>query len=229
MKHSLITSIIGLAMVANVSTVAVAEDNFSILEGIQAEAMSDGEMEEVQGKMIGFSLWPNFQAIQYGFLAPPTPFSMGLQQNLSAGGTLPSGLAQTLPLTAKLFDNLAQTNPINNLGVAANAISQGFNAAFYNAPFLNPFQPPAINQQPVRNGFTNSLDNILFGGGTIFGNNIPPAFQSLQPKPVQRPVPQPVQSYSGYYPNRGFVAPSPFISGPNPFNGPYANYRPPFG
>ncbi len=50
MKHSIITSIIGLAMVASVSTVAVAEDNFSILEGIQAEAMTVVEMEETQGK-----------------------------------------------------------------------------------------------------------------------------------------------------------------------------------
>lgn len=50
MKHTIITSIIGLAMVASVSTLALAKDNFSILEGIQAEAMTAEEMDETQGK-----------------------------------------------------------------------------------------------------------------------------------------------------------------------------------
>jgi len=79
MKHSLITSIIGLAMVASVSTVVMAEDNFSILEGIQAEAMTDGEMEEVQGRSnVGNFYWKNQSynvTTSPGFWAGSAPMS----------------------------------------------------------------------------------------------------------------------------------------------------------
>ena len=50
MKRSLTSLVAGLALVMGLGTSALAEDTFSLLKGIQAEAMTPSEMDEVQGK-----------------------------------------------------------------------------------------------------------------------------------------------------------------------------------
>ncbi len=136
MKHTLITSIIGLAMVASMSTTAVAEDNFSILEGIQAEAMTETEMDAVEGKGVFgqqvFFPWLNNSMIR---TTQGTPNFVPLY---------PQAQAQVVNSGFRYINGIAAGHK-TVVGAALDMISQSPSAAIAVAPYRNAY--PSVGSQ----------------------------------------------------------------------------------
>lgn len=167
MKHSLTSMVIGLALVMGLSTSALAEDTFSLLKGIQAEAMTPSEMEEVQGKgcfygtgcFTPFNFSSAYMPYGYGSYigvnTVPIP-GFGYQEQRNLRNIL---VLQQLNAAA---NGSTSYDVLNTIGAQMSAL-----AGTQNVPIQSPF--PA-NYPAAASGNLNSLLGMAGQPGLPFGN-----------------------------------------------------------
>lgn len=158
MKHSFSSLITGFAMVLGMGTTALAEDHFSVLQGIPAEAMTASEMDEVQGKLY-------------------TPFNFNRAffstNNFGGGGAqVFNGTAANLPNNCNYFGTCARTAPTNLTGTFAGSLlaaanvdprtgqytggmTQGYSAP--QVPTYNPYAQYQMQQQRQQYQYQQAL------------------------------------------------------------------------